>query len=426
MLLKRLEIRNIRKIKQAEIEFHGAGVKFIQGANMSGKTTVAQSIALTMNGSKDFTPGMITHGEEKAEIIAYTDDGLQIRTVIADSVKQTVQKYDDSLRRFVNVSGGVRAFLNSICSGLEMPWSLRDLTDAKIIEMVKNRSGVSEKIAAIDEKLREKEARRTEAGRDKKRMGEPSPVPKVEHPVPVDDLKKEREKAAEYLKSVENEFVRVSNEIRGKCAFSSVPGMRSLASDIEENAKRIESTLAKNKAYTKADVDAFDEKLAVWYEAEQKAADYDRYIAAKTEWDRLVCLYDDLTLVIEDLRVKRKKALSDMKLGVKGLEIGEDNFLYHNGAVRGITDTQKTGNWSTAESVRVFFGLGARFSGEMKVLVVDNAESLDVKTTETITKWAESAGFLVIMLRVAEAPETMEEGIIYLKEGEIATKGATT
>jgi hypothetical protein len=36
--------------------------------------------------------------------------------------------------------------------------------------------------------------------------------------------------------------------------------------------------------------------------------------------------------------------------------------------------------------------------------------------------WAEKAGFLVITLRVAEAPETLEEGVIYLKEGEVVTK----
>jgi hypothetical protein len=47
-----------------------------------------------MSGPKDFTPGMITHGKEKAEIIAYTDDGLQIKTIITDGVKQTVRKYD--------------------------------------------------------------------------------------------------------------------------------------------------------------------------------------------------------------------------------------------------------------------------------------------------------------------------------------------
>ena len=422
MLLKRLEIRNMRKIKQAEIEFHGAGVKVIQGVNMSGKTTVAQSIALTMNGSKDFTPGMVTHGEEKAEIIAYTDDGLQIRTIVTDSVKQTVQRYDDNLRRFVNVSGGVRAFLNSICSGLEMPWSMRDMTDAKIIETVKNRSGVSERIAAIDAELKEKETQRTEAGRDKKRMGEPAPVDEAKHPAPVDDIKAEREKAVEYLKWREQTLQDAGDYVRKRCLFSDYRQISALAKEVKELADEIAAKFGNGRVYTQADINAFDAKLSVWYAEEQKAADYDRYIAAKNEWDRLVCLYDDLTAEIEDLRAKRKAALSGMKLGVKGLEIGEDNLLYHNGAVRGITETQKTGNWSTAESVQVFFGLGARFSGEMKVLVADNAESLDTKTTEAITKWADGAGFLVIMLKVAEVPETLEEGIIYLKEGEVVAK----
>ncbi|MDR1324458.1 MAG: hypothetical protein LBK00_00290 [Treponema sp.] len=55
----------------------------------------------------------------------------------------------------------------------------------------------------------------------------------------------------------------------------------------------------------------------------------------------------------------------------------------------------------------------------MKVLVVENAESLDAETTGAITKWAEKARFLVIMLRVAQVPEELEEGVIYIREGEV-------
>lgn len=70
----------------------------------------------------------------------------------------------------------------------------------------------------------------------------------------------------------------------------------------------------------------------------------------------------------------------------------------------------------------MFFSLGARFCGELKVLVVDNAESLDAKTTKVISEWAESAQFLVILLKVAEVPEELEEGIIYVQEGEVLKK----
>ncbi|MDR0474219.1 MAG: AAA family ATPase [Treponema sp.] len=142
MLLKRLEIRNVRKIKQADIDFHGPGLQVIQGKNKSGKSTLAQSIALTLEGTKALNPGIITHGEEQAEIIAFTDDGLQIKTVIKDSVKQTVSRLDDTSGRYVGLSGGVREFLNSIRSGLEMPWALRGKTDAQIIEVLKNRAGI--------------------------------------------------------------------------------------------------------------------------------------------------------------------------------------------------------------------------------------------------------------------------------------------
>jgi hypothetical protein len=87
MLISRLEIRNIRKIKQVEINFHGPGVQVIEGINQSGKTTIGQTIAITMNGT-DFTQGMIRIGEEEAEIIADTDNELKIRMVIAGSMKQ--------------------------------------------------------------------------------------------------------------------------------------------------------------------------------------------------------------------------------------------------------------------------------------------------------------------------------------------------
>ena len=37
MLLKRLEIRNVRKVKQADIEFYGPGAQVIQGKKRIGQ-----------------------------------------------------------------------------------------------------------------------------------------------------------------------------------------------------------------------------------------------------------------------------------------------------------------------------------------------------------------------------------------------------
>lgn len=198
MLLKRLEIRNCRKIRQADIEFHGPGLKVIQGMNESGKTTIAQSIAITFAGPKEVVPGMISRGEEQAEIIAYTDNELKIRTVIQGTVKQTVSQKDKTTGRYVNMSGGVRAFLDSLRSGLEMPWAMRDLTDTKIIEILKERCGITKKIDEIDAAIKNKEIARTETGRDIKRFGTLDPVEEAKHPEPVDKIKKEKEESQKY------------------------------------------------------------------------------------------------------------------------------------------------------------------------------------------------------------------------------------
>jgi DNA repair exonuclease SbcCD ATPase subunit len=434
MLIKRLEIKNCRKIRQADIEFHGPGLQIIQGMNQSGKTTIAQSIALTMEGPKAFTSGMITTGEEQAEIIAYLagEQELKIRTVIGGSVKQTVSRKDKATGNYTAVSGGVRAFLDSIRSGLEMPWTMRDMTDARIIEALKERTGITAKITAIDAAIKDKEAVRTEVGRDKNKIGdparrEPKRADQIKQPDPIDDIKAERQKAADQIAWRKAQFEDANEYLRKHCVFQTLEELQAYKKLVDEAEIGMMSVLAsrearEQKVYTPVDVDAFDKQLSAWIELKQKADAYAKYRADKAEWDRLTTQYDTLTHEIETLREQRKKTLSGMDLKVKGLEIGEDNMLYHNGVVRGITETNRVGNWSTAENVKVFFSLGARFSGDLKMLVVDNAESLDEKTTKSISDWAETAQFLVILLKVASIPEEREEGIIYLKEGEVLTK----
>jgi chromosome segregation ATPase len=422
MLLKRIEIRNVRKIKQADIDFLGPGLQVFQGANESGKSSLAQSLSLTMNGARAFTPGMISHGEETAEIIGYTDDGLKIRTVISDTVKQTVSRWDQNTSRYSSVSGGVREFLNSICSGLEMPWAMRDMTDAKIIEMLKERCGISERIGEIDEEISTKERLRTEVGRDKKRMGTLKVVPEAKHPSPADELTAERNKATEYVKWLREKLDYAEAAIRAKCRFDSVADIEALIPLVKDTVAKAKAAVSEQKEYTQADIDRLNVALAEWAKEETAAKEYDDYLAKKQELEGYTTQYEELTTKIEELRALRKKTLADMNLGVEGLEIGEDNMLYHNGARRGITESDKTSNWSTAESIQVFFSLGVRFSGKLKILIVDNAESLDAKTTSAISQWAENSGFLVILLKVATLPEKLEEQIIYLKEGEIISK----
>jgi DNA repair exonuclease SbcCD ATPase subunit len=420
MLLKELEILNCRKVKQASISFHGPGLQIIQGQNGSGKSTIAQAIQLTLEGPKAFTPGMITLGETQAEVIAITDDGVKIKTQISGgTVKQTVSQYDDEANRYVTVSGGVRTFLEGIRSGFEMPWAMREMTDAKIIEILKDRTGITQKINEIDAAKRDKELVRTDIGREKKSLGDPGQEKEeVKHPDPVNELQKKRKEAEAYLEKEDEILQKAASYIRENCKFNTIEDIEKIKSVADMALKCAQEKVKDDKKYTKAELEKLDRQYNAWLEIEQKALAFDEYKKKKDRIQELEKQYNALTEEIEVLREQRKKTLAGMKV-LKGLEVTEENTLKHNGAIRGITDTNKVGNWSTAESVQVFFSIAARFAGDMKVIVVDNAESLDSKTTEIISKWAETAQFLVLLLKVADIPENLEDGIVYVREGEI-------
>ena len=424
MLLKRIEIRNLRKIKQAEIEFHGKTVQVIQGLNKSGKSTIGQAIALTLGGVKEVSPGIIKLGENEAEVIAYTDDGLKIRTIInEDKVNQDVSILNESSGRYAKVSGGVRAFIDSIRSNLEAPFAIKDWTDEAIIELIKERSGFGDVIENLDEEIKALEEERTQIGRDKRKKGTPEKVEKVVHAQSIDELIKKKEIIKNKIEEKTSYYQEINTTIRNAEIKDITTFERYVLSLQEALAIAREIEEREETKYTKNDIEKIDNEILEWNKVEAKANLYDKYLADCEEIKKLEDLYQDFTNKIEAKRKEREEVLKGMELGIKGLEITEDGKLIHNGVLRGITKTNAIGNWSTAQTLQVLFLLGLRFCGKLKVMVVDNAESLDEVHTKLISELAEKHGFLIIMLKVGSIPEEMEENIIYIKDGSIMKEG---
>jgi hypothetical protein len=203
--------------------------------------------------------------------------------------------------------------------------------------------------------------------------------------------------------------------------FNSLEEIAKLKAAVDLASDHAADILKNEKKYTREQLAELERQYSEWLQLEQKALAFDEYKKKKDRIEKLDEQYSALTGEIEELREQRKKVLSGMKV-LKGLEISEDNVLVHNGAIRGITDTNKAGNWSAAESVQVFFSIAARFAGDMKVIAVDNGESLDSETTGIIAEWADKSQFLVIILKVADVPDELEDGIIYVREGEVVKK----
>ena len=427
MLLKKIEIRNVRKIKQAEIEFHGKGLQIIQGLNKSGKSTIGQAIALTLGGIKEATPGMIKLGETEAEVIAYTDDGLKIKTSINENRKQKINQditlLNENTGRYTKMSSGVRSFLDSIRSNLESPFSIKDWTDEDVIEIIKERSGVNDAIEVLDEEIKALEEERLLVGREKKAKGYPTPVSEVKHGKSIDELIEKKNKIRAKIDIRKKHYEDVNSKIKN-ASINDINSFENYINQMQEMLvilREIEER--QEKTYTQDDIDKIDIEISEWNKQEMQANQYDAYLKTIDEIKSLDEKYKTLTQKIEAKRVMRKETLNAMDLGVKGLEITEDGKLLHNGVLRGITKTNPIGNWSTAQTIQVFFLLGLRFAGKLKIMVIDNAESLDEVHTKLISKLAEEHGFLIIMLKVGEVPDEKEEGIIYIKDGNIVKEG---
>ena len=234
-------------------------------------------------------------------------------------------------------------------------------------------------------------------------------------------MQAEKEAAIKFLEALARAFESAEKDIHAM-SFKTEADIDAMIKRLTEAKDNLHTWLSKQeKHYTDGDIQKLDAAILEWNKNETAATAYDAYCASCKAIEKLEQEYQALTESIEAKRQERKAVLANMNLGVAGLEITEDNQLIHNGAVRGITQTNRIGNWSTAQSIQVFFSLGVRFSGEIKALVIDNAESLDETHLAIISEWAEKSGFLVILLKVGAVPEEMEEGIIYLKNGEIVS-----
>lgn len=260
-------------------------------------------------------------------------------------------------------------------------------------------------------------------GREKKAKGKPIPVAEAKHGASIDELIRHKAEIRAKI-DAKNEFYK---EINYKVRDVIIKDINSLEECINhmQNALSIAREMEERESMscTEDDIHKLDIEIAEWNKKEAMALQYDAYVRTLEEINTLEKRYKELTQSIEEKRAIRKETLNSMKLGVKGLEITEEGCLLHNGVLRGITKTNPVGNWSTSQSLQVFFLLGLRFAGKIKVMVMDNAECLDELHTKLISDLASKNDFLLIMLKVGRVSGEKDEGIIYIKDGSIVKEG---
>ena len=189
--------------------------------------------------------------------------------------------------RYTKVTGGVREFLNSIRSGLETPWEMKDMTDEAIISLLKDKCGISAKVAEVEAKTKQKEQTRTEIGRDIKRMGDIVEVEKVDHAESIDVLKKKKADIDATMSANRESFRQFSDSMRSECNFSSLEEIDLFYKVVKTEHEALKSILSKRVAYSGQDLEDVDQGIADYYDTEKQADAYDAYVLKLAEKEKV-------------------------------------------------------------------------------------------------------------------------------------------
>jgi len=95
--------------------------------------------------------------------------------------------------------------------------------------------------------------------------------------------------------------------------------------------------------------------------------------------------------MLQAVRALRKRILEGVDLGVPGVSVGEGTLLF-----RGVDFKQA----SRAQGIEVACAIVMRQESKLKLLRIDDAEHLDLQTTDRILAQADARGFQVIMTKV--------------------------
>ncbi len=219
----------------------------------------------------------------------------------------------------------------------------------------------------------------------------------------VNDLRRQLEEAEARLESMWDVNRAVTEKIdelaEVKRELGEIPEPKVTAAQVEEmrryNAqleRRIET--ARKWARWRTAKNAADQAEAEVMAAEQAVADLDHKVKAYAE---------DLP----------RQVMADLEFPVPGLALSEDRIT---------VDGKDLDQLSTSEQMKVSLALAKSLAGDLKVILVDRAESLDAESFAALVVEAESEtdGFQYLVTRVTDQPSP---GAFHVEDGRVSLVG---
>ncbi|HJX49858.1 MAG TPA: AAA family ATPase [Candidatus Nanoarchaeia archaeon] len=413
MKILELSIRNLRKIEAIDISPTGNVIK-IEGPNNQGKSTVLDSIFLTLGGGK-IPDGVIKDGKDKSVIFLKFGDYIVKKTITAINTYLSVETKDGMKLK------NPQTFLSDLVGKIAFdPMEFMRMDSKKQVDILKKVTGVEEKINKLkDEESASMEERKL-VGREKDKLTIlcKDKIDPVNEPVSTSDIVTEikrltktrdslidQRKEAEQLKSVYVENCAKIEELENQ--------IKSLKESNVKTETYLKSINFKSVNQQITDIENDINQKNILLENQDKVnndyAKYKEYMQHKKEYEEVEKNYISLDKKVESIREEIKKTLSSNKLPVENLEINDnDELLYEGHSFANTCDSSK---------LKVSVSICMKLNPKLKVILIREGSLLDDSSLKEIQDIANKEDYQIWIEKVCS--EKDDENAIYIVEGEI-------
>lgn len=394
-----LKAENFKKIRSIDIVIpEGKDVVEIVGGNGEGKSSFLDSVEAALGGNVPFEA--VLRGKEECNIIVKLKDDkigeLTVSKVIRNGKKSTlVVKTNDTKQIFTSPQEVLDGFIGSLSFD---PSSFYNMKDKDQYNVLKDMLGL-EKIEKLDDDNKRDFESRTTINRELKvKEAQLAGVSGVDNDnllkiVDVNKLVTKLQRINEQNNVIDIEFEKHRN-IQNKLVEK---GRRVRELEIELIKLRDEVIELKAEEILFKDIEKTDIKgiQREIKDAEKNNSDYyeqmsnlEKVNKLKEEIGGLSVMSEELTKTIEGRNDKKVKILSKIKMPIDGLNV-ENGIIRYNGI------TLK--ELSTAEQIRVSFGIAISLNPTLKVVFIRGGSLLDAKSKCMIIDLAREKGYDVWM-----------------------------
>ena len=421
--LQSVEIKNVKGISSLKLQ--AGAVTVIAGENGAGKSSVIDAIDCVFSGGHD--PALIRHGADKAEVVLTLDDGVTIRKRITpkDSTLEVrtedggivkapanyVKRLADSFAfdpiglleakpkdraAWLLKHGGITFSADEVNAAVGVP-VVRQSIDLERLEAI--RAGKYSERTDVNRRLRDLQGAISE---------QRAMLPKAMDTDWVSEQERIEEEIAAKRSLLQHIALEVAKATSGEKMAAQAEAERKIEEIRRElqaemdriNAKATELLQAET-APINADIVDLSAELAG---ARAKADEQKRAAGVKAVIERNQIQYQE-QLALEGRLNLVLKALDDLKLSklrelpIDGLDI-RDGEIYIDGVPFDHLNTQK--------QMYVVIQAAELAAGELNLMVIDRAESLDQERFDHLKGWIAETGKQLIAARVTDGPLKIE------------------